>query len=263
MGKPMNVAMYPFGMQHAKAGRRPNGRGGQLLSETPPLAAPLIEQIAGDPILDQAYGWLCHQRQDASPHDGVWILRERWPEATRRLQSELLAGRYRCQVTRRVRTDEGVLEIWSAEDALVLKAVALVLGRHLQGVLSQNCYHLAGHGGIKAAVCDVGRAVPNQAFVFRSDASKHPDKTFVGRIDRGFDFLGYRFTAVGLQLAAQTQQRFVERATRLQEQGAAASRIGQYVRHWLPWVRSGGLETLWGGPSSMTSSTERQAVVRR
>ena len=47
---------------------------------------------------------------------------------------------------------------------------------------------------------------------------KHPDKTFIGRIDRGFDFLGYRFVAEGLRLAAQTKQRFVERATRLYEQ---------------------------------------------
>ena len=37
---------------------------------------------------------------------------------------------------------------------------------------------------------------------------KHPDKTFIGRIDRGFDFLGYRFVADGLRLAAQTKQRF-------------------------------------------------------
>ena len=26
---------------------------------------------------------------------------------------------------------------------------------------------------------------------------QHPDKTFVGRISRGFDFLGYRFSAAG------------------------------------------------------------------
>ncbi len=74
---------------------------------------------------------------------------------------------------------------------------------------------------------------------------KHPDKTFIGRIDRGFDFLGYRFVAEGLRLAAQTKQQFVERATRLYEQGAAASRIGEYVRHWLTWVRSGYLEHVW------------------
>ncbi len=74
---------------------------------------------------------------------------------------------------------------------------------------------------------------------------KHPDKTFIGRIDCGFDFLGYRFVAEGLRLAAQTKQRFVERATRLYEQGAAAGRIGEYVRHWLTWVRAGGLEHVW------------------
>ena len=74
---------------------------------------------------------------------------------------------------------------------------------------------------------------------------KHPDKTFIGRIDRGFDFSVYRSVVEGLRLAAQTKQRFVERATRLYEQGAAASRIGEYVRHWLTWVRSGGLELVW------------------
>ena len=30
---------------------------------------------------------------------------------------------------------------------------------------------------------------------------KHPDKTFIGRIERGFDFLGYHFSPGGLSLA--------------------------------------------------------------
>ena len=51
--------------------------------------------------------------------------------------------------------------------------------------------------------------------------------------------------AEGLRLAVLTKQRFVERATGLYEQDAAASRIGEYVRHWLTWVRSGGLEHVW------------------
>ena len=85
---------------------------------------------------------------------------------------------------------------------------------------------------------------------------KHPDKTFIGRLGRGFDFLGYRFSELGLQLAAQTRQRFVERATRLQEQGAAPCRTVQYVRHWLTWVRSGGLE-LWGAFADKVATAER------
>jgi hypothetical protein len=77
-----------------------------------------------------------------------------------RLQADLLAGRYRCQATRRVRTYDGVFETCSAEAAVVLKAVALVLARHLQGVLSRNCHQLAGQGRIKASVRAVRRAMP-------------------------------------------------------------------------------------------------------
>ncbi len=47
---------------------------------------------------------------------------------------------------------------------------------------------------------------------------KHPDKTFIGRIERGFDFLGYHFGPEGLTLAAKTVENFVARAIRLYEQ---------------------------------------------
>ena len=73
---------------------------------------------------------------------------------------------------------------------------------------------------------------------------KHPDKTFVGRISRGFDFLGYRFSPAGLTIAPQAIQRFVERATRLYEQGADQDRIGThalcaYARRWWRSARAG------------------------
>ncbi len=69
---------------------------------------------------------------------------------------------------------------------------------------------------------------------------QHPDKTFIGRISRGFDFLGYRFRSDGLiGVARQTVERFIKRATRLYEQGADIQRIGEYVRRWLKWVGSG------------------------
>jgi hypothetical protein len=36
------------------------------------------------------------------------------------------------------------------------------------------------------------------------DLEMHPGKTFVGRIERGFDFLGYRFTRADLSVARKT-----------------------------------------------------------
>ena len=72
---------------------------------------------------------------------------------------------------------------------------------------------------------------------------KHPDKTFIGRIEKGFDFLGYHFGPQGVRMAQKTITAFVERALRLYEQEAGGasgpSRFGAYVRRWVGWARSG------------------------
>ncbi len=50
----------------------------------------------------------------------------------------------------------------------------------------------------------------------------------------------YRFAAAGIVgVAKQTVERCVERVNRLYEQGADAVRIGDYVRRWRQWVRTG------------------------
>jgi hypothetical protein len=72
---------------------------------------------------------------------------------------------------------------------------------------------------------------------------KHPEKTLIGRTERGFDFLGYHFGPGGLSFAKKTIDNFVACATRLYEQGPgeadASPRLGLYVQQWLRWARSG------------------------
>jgi hypothetical protein len=69
---------------------------------------------------------------------------------------------------------------------------------------------------------------------------QHPDKTFVGRVSRGFEFLGYSFSSGGLSGAARkTVEKFAVRVNQLYEQGATASRIGNYVRRWQTWLGGG------------------------
>ena len=72
---------------------------------------------------------------------------------------------------------------------------------------------------------------------------KHPDKTVIGRIENGFDFLGYHFSRNQLTIAKETVERFVERATRLYEQEQHGSErpllFGSYARRWLRWARAG------------------------
>ena len=68
---------------------------------------------------------------------------------------------------------------------------------------------------------------------------QHPEKTFVGRVAKGFDFLGYHLTPSGLSVANKTRQRFVSRVTRLDQQGSISEVIEGYVRRWRRWVTSG------------------------
>jgi RNA-directed DNA polymerase len=72
--------------------------------------------------------------------------------------------------------------------------------------------------------------------------AKHPDKTFIGRIAKGFDWLGYHISRAGLRVATKTLQNFVTRSLRLYEQewreGGTSSRLGDYVRWWVRWVHS-------------------------
>ncbi len=70
---------------------------------------------------------------------------------------------------------------------------------------------------------------------------KHPDKTAMGRTEKGFDFLGCHFSPEGLTLAEKTIENFLARAIRLYEQGqgepSSSSLLGLYVRRWERWAK--------------------------
>jgi len=63
---------------------------------------------------------------------------------------------------------------------------------------------------------------------------KHPEKTSIGRIEKGLDFLGYHISPEGLSLAKKTVENFIARANRLYEQETGepcdSSRLGLYVK---------------------------------
>ncbi|MCP4083381.1 MAG: hypothetical protein GY743_24445 [Planctomycetaceae bacterium] len=68
----------------------------------------------------------------------------------------------------------------------------------------------------------------------------HQEKRFVGRIDKGFDFLGYQIHPFRkLRPSAESLRRLVVRAGRLYEQGVDIRRLWRYVTRWTRWP--------WGG----------------
>ena len=131
-----------------------------------------INDLVADDILDAAYDWLCHRRRDYPDDADVWTLRRAWPSVKAALCAELRAGRYRFGLLRRVVDRAGDrLDLWAARDALVLKALALVLGPKLP--VSTRCAHVKGHGGAKWAVREVHGHLAENEFVFRTDVKSY------------------------------------------------------------------------------------------
>jgi hypothetical protein len=100
--------------------------------------------------------------------------------------------------------------------------------------------------GTAAAVSWAGR-VMNQVLA-HLELEQHPDKTGtcpakpagrrrIGRVTRGFDFLGVDFQpGAPLAPSAVSLARKTEKIARLHEQGASPERIGRYRQHWQKWL---------------------------
>ncbi len=132
----------------------------------------ILAEIASDSILDAAFAWLCKRRQNYPAHADVWNFRRDWPEDKARLRSNLLAGRYRFGLLSRVELADGEeIDLWSAPDALVLKAITIALQPVLP--ISYRCTHVKGHGGAKAAVRRVMKRLGTNHFVMRTDVKSY------------------------------------------------------------------------------------------
>ncbi len=82
----------------------------------------------------------------------------------------------------------------------------------------------------------------NQYFE-RLGLAQHPDKTFIGRIIKGFDFLGYQFGKYYLTPSKRTQANHTRLYLRLYEQKKRHPQwmafLNKYRQRWLFWVYAG------------------------
>ncbi len=137
----------------------------------------ILTQLTSDDVLDTAYDWLCRRRR-AYPEDAdVWLFRQAWAREKNKLKAALAAGRFRFGLLTRITLADGEeIDLWSARDALVLKALTIVLADVLP--VSVRCAHVKGHGGAKAAVRQVHNHLTANSFVLRTDV-----KSFYASID--------------------------------------------------------------------------------
>ena len=140
--------------------------------------------------------------------------------------SPLLAGFHLFELDRNLAGRKGVRYLRFMDDLLILTRTRWQLKR---AVARMNAWF--AQGGLE----------------------QHPDKTFIGRIERGFDWLGYQFDAKGLcGVAARALMNLSHKLHRLlelarncasPERESAQLRVVEYQKRWVSWCL-GGLD-LW------------------
>lgn len=82
---------------------------------------------------------------------------------------------------------------------------------------------------------------------------KHPDKTFIGWIHKGFDFLGYYFDGLFLRPAKVIVVKMLEKLSQLYEQKTLPhkrERLAEYLKRWRQWM-TGKVPLSVAAPSNM------------
>jgi len=121
--------------------------------------------------LSSAYQWLYQQRKHFPANADSWVLRRDWAANRDQLLQQINRGDYVFSPLKRMTKQNGqTINLWSSQDALVMKALAEILQPQLN--LSKSCMHIKGHGGLKQCVSEVQTHLSEYQFVFKTDV-KH------------------------------------------------------------------------------------------
>ncbi|MFT6949604.1 MAG: RNA-directed DNA polymerase, partial [Paraglaciecola sp.] len=127
-----------------------------------------LSNILNSTTLDAAYSWLCKQRANFPANADIWHLRFHWNTIRGELLQTLNKQDYTFMPLSVITKADGeTLHLWSSQDALVLKMLAMALPEAL--ALSPLCTHIKGHGGLKTTVSDLHAALPGYSYVMKTD----------------------------------------------------------------------------------------------
>jgi len=105
-----------------------------------------IHQSSLSHLVERCYDWMCKRRAHHHHNQSIWDVMAKQSTWRQKILGACYHGRWQFSPTRFVKlgSDDECVELWSAEDAWLLKIIALMFKRLLSKVLSKHCYHVAG-----------------------------------------------------------------------------------------------------------------------
>ena len=132
----------------------------------------LLKKIISSQNLENAFNILCKQRKDYSAHADIWDMRYNWSSYKQQIITQIQAGIFDFDPVTQYEAKNEICYKRTARDALVLKAMSIVLNDYLTPKLGK-VYHLKSHGGIYGAIRHVKNSLAINKFVFKTDIKSY------------------------------------------------------------------------------------------
>ncbi len=150
-----------------------------------------------------AYKWLCNQRKNAHSGSEAWHQRFHCAADGEAFSKRVEKGEYRLKSMRMVkRAGDDPIAMWGADDALVLKLVP-----------SKRRWPL------RRTIHSLNEQMKECGFAL------YPDKTQIGRLEKGFDWMGLLFDEADVRRSPRSLQMLMDKTLRLYEQNSPVKNI--------------------------------------
>lgn len=112
----------------------------------------LISEVVASSNLEEAFQHVYKKRKKYHHNNDIWHLSANWDTQKTEIQDQLLNNSYHIEPIKIIKIRGEPLSVWGAKDAVVLKAISVVLSKRLNHLgLNKDVYHLSGNGGVKGA----------------------------------------------------------------------------------------------------------------
>jgi RNA-directed DNA polymerase len=121
-------------------------------------------------ILENAFIEVINSRLHHCAPASIWHLSHHWQPIKPQILNKLHAGLYHLNPCQAYCIEGEWISVWDAADAVVLKAVSLILKEKIQ---APHCHHLKGHGGIHGSIKALHQVKDHYHRVFKSDVDSY------------------------------------------------------------------------------------------
>ena len=132
----------------------------------------LMSEVVSSSNLEAAFESIYKKRKKLHYNNSIWHLSQNWATIKKEIQLKLLNNSYNIEPLKILKIDGQRLCVWSAIDAVTLKAISIVLSKHLTKKLNPDVYHMAGNGGVPGAINKLKSLLSNDSKEVENENTK-------------------------------------------------------------------------------------------